>query len=260
MTEPLTLAQQVQLECDLRDLPDLWDLLKRHEGDLLGQGEGSTLDRVWRTPADLDVVDLTDTRYKLTDGRCNDLPDDAHLDQMAGARRLGVLPKLQSWVGFVAGEMADHDEPLRIEPTDPAAVRWVATTTEIVGRFTGWQPTVASECRWLAVHADWIEAQAWVVELALDLRTLTADLAALVGDGVTWDESTMHAPQLAAAINVPYGTLRRWISDGWLHATGTKDGRKTYAVRDAQQVKRSTPPAKRHRGQDARVGSVAWWK
>jgi len=260
MTEPLTLAQQVQLECDLRDLPDLWDLLIRHEDELLGQGEGSTLDRVWRTPADLDVVDLTDTRYKLTDGRCNDLPDDAHLDQMAGARRLGVLPKLQSWVGFVAGEMADHDEPLRIEPTDPAAVRWVATTTEIIGRFTGWQPTVASECRWLAVHADWIEAQAWVVELATDLRTLTADLAALVGDGVTWDESTMHAEALAAHLGMSASGIRMWVARGYLAPVGRDGKRHLYSVRDAEQVKRSTTPAAKKRGQDARIGSVAWWR
>lgn len=253
MTSPLTLAQQVQLECDLRDLPDLWDLLIRHEDELLGQGEGSTLCRVWRTPADLDVVDLTDTRPKwrtdyatpptnpasLGAGVDDQAERAAYARETGDGRRMGVLQELAGWVRLADCEMWDADEE-HVEPAPHA--------------------TITSEAGWLTMHLPWIEAQAWVVELALEVRGIVADLAALVGDGVTWDESTMHTEALAAHLGMSASGVRNWIAAGYLLPIGHDGKRRLYSVRDAEQIKRSTTPARRSKGQDARVGSVAWWR
>lgn len=218
--EWLTLAQRVQLDLDLADLPTLAETLERHADDLLAHGTRN-LDAPGRTPADLDVVDLADRRVK--GGPILDPIGEADLGRRIGARRRGILPTLESWVSLAAGEMADVDAQM-VDPADPDRIVWVVDLDGIV-RATRPGVTVASEAGWLRMHLDWIAGQQWVTELAEEIRSIVADLDDL---GVGWgrvDERTVLCDlDLAEMLDVSTSTIRKWRSRGRLDWALDADG------------------------------------
>lgn len=234
-------AARAALEHHLADLPVLHDLLLKHEDDLLAHGERSHDDPAIRYPADLDVIDLADTRPKVGDYEPRD--DQAERARFArlvcgGQRRHGVLQELAGWVRLADGEMHDegHDHVAPVEPIKAWAVTpaGVVTPTRLGG------PTVATEAGWLAEHVDWLVRQPWADELATDMAALVRDLRALVGDRPLSDElviGTMrHCAQLTG---IPFETIRTWSKRGIIAPVSTDHrGVAVYLIADVAAARR----------------------
>lgn len=107
-----------------------------------------------RPPLNLTVIHITDTRHKPGwDGL------DPRVDVVVD--RFGVLPALESWTRLVRDEMM------------MAGVPW-PDMLEV--------PTVGGEAGWLLATMDFSLAHEWVVELADDVRRLTSQLMAVLGE------------------------------------------------------------------------------
>lgn len=209
----LDLATRYQLERDLTDLPELTTQLERNYDALLARGDRNPDDPQERYPIRTNVLDLADRRWKQE--AITDPAGEADLARRIGARRLGILPTLASWVSLTVGEMHDA-EAWHTRPADPDQVVWVVTTAgEIHATKPG--PTVASEAGWLRRHLDWIVEQQWVTELADEVRQIVTDLDSL---GISHEGPDHHATgtllELSDALDIPAGTLRRWAALGWL--------------------------------------------
>jgi len=227
----LTLADRLQLERDLADLPTLADILERNYAALLARGDHDPDDRSVRYPTRMAVLDLADrrTKWERSADRTEPLTladrgvrgpevDPQWWSTMArniGARRQGILPTLGSWVSLAVGEMHDADEWHTV-PADPDRVVWVVTPCGSASP-TKPGPTVASEAGWLLLHLNWICDQQWVLELAAEVRDIVRDLEQLGVDLRGPDhKATGTARELADDLDIPIGTMRRWIACGWL--------------------------------------------
>lgn len=250
----LDLAARLQLERDLADLPTLVELLERNYDALLSRGDRNPDNPNEKYPIRPDVLDLADRRWKwATNGieprtlatrgiveHAADPAGEADLARRIGARRLGVLPTLASWVSLTVGEMHDAGQ-WHLRPADPDQVVWVATTTGEI-RATKPGPTVASEAGWLLRHLDWIVGQQWVTELADELRRIVEDLARL---GVTMDGPHHHAcltaDQIADQHPVSRATVYRWWKAGMLTDVGKVDRKRVFVVHEVKALI-SAPP------------------
>jgi hypothetical protein len=195
-----------------------------------------------RTPANLTVLDLLDTREKPDvpptrrgdNQHGNPLAD----DHMAG-RRQGILPTLTSWVREIDGAMWDEGDEHQNPPT---------------------QRTVPGECEWLADNLDWIQAQPWAHEFHDDIHRILTDINTATGtrpepqlrcpkcewhveprDKGTWyictgcnwtwtmaneinrlltaqsdHANALTIPQLAQELERPISTLKEWRARGWI--------------------------------------------
>lgn len=247
-----------QVHRSLIEIPDLYSLLPLFTGLMSGSGEPSGGGgNPSRPPANLALVDLTDTREK---------PDaeaqrtDYDLDRMAGGRRQGVLPTLASWTRLVDGELWDEG----IEHDDPAA-----------------DPTVVSECAFLLTHLGWCSEQQWFDELAADVKSIRRDLRDAVrerdeeplrcfvegcgwgvdrvqpagaefpwyrcsGCGTTWShlevyrlherQKPMRLSACAESLGRPLSTLKEWRQQGWLRPFAREGSTSLYRLVDVQQV------------------------
>lgn len=217
-------AARAQLEQHLAALPELHDLLLKHEHDLLARGERSSDDPAIRYPADFDVIDLANDRPKWFtdyDAGHDDQAERARFARLVcgGQRRHGVLQELGNWVRLADGEL--HDEG--------AAHALPAE-----------HPTVATEAGWLTEHLDWLIRQPWADELATDMAALVRDLRDLVGDRPLNDELVMgtmrHCAQLTG---IPFPTIESWRRRGII-APVAKDPRgiAVYLIADIAAARR----------------------
>ena len=223
----LSLADRLQLERELADLPTLADILERNYDALLALGDRDPDDRSVRYVTRFNVLDLADRRVKwersarttepLTSfdrgvaGPNVDPTWWAEMGRKLGAQRMGILPTLVSWVGDFAGSIPT----LRYPPTDPARVMWICWPNGDVLPMTGWEPTVERECRWLLAHLDDIvgcqqveEFRHWVHGVITSLDALGISLAG------PDHSATGTARELADALDIPHATIRSWITRG----------------------------------------------
>lgn len=228
----LSLADRLQLQRDLADLPALAELLDRHYFDFLARGDRNPDDSSVRYVTRFDVLDLADRRTKwehsatrtepltLADRRIAGPNVDpawwADLARRMGARRQGILPTLGSWVSLASGEMHDAGE-WHTPPADPDLAVWVVAADGTT-HLSKPGPTVASEAGWLHRHLEWILGQQWVIELADEVRQIVLDLEAL-GVGIEGPDhrATGTVSELAEHLDIPQQTIRDWIRKGWLH-------------------------------------------
>jgi transposase-like protein len=192
----LNLADRLQLERDLTDLPALADQLDRHYHDLLARGDRNPDDPSIRYPIHTNVLDLADQRHKHEID-----PDPAGLADLArriGARRLGILPTLESWLRLYEADMLDTD----VEHTDPVLDA---------------HSTVTTAAGWLLTHLDWIADQPGAEQLVNEIHTITTDLDQL---GISLSGPDHHATgtvrELADDLDIPMPTIKNWIRKGWL--------------------------------------------
>lgn len=192
----LSLADRLQLERELADLPTLADLLERNYDALLARGDRDPDDSAVRYVTRFDVLDLADRRCK----REGD-PDAAGLADLArriGARRLGILPTLESWLRAFEADMLDADVP----HTDPVL---------------DGHSTVTTAAGWLHAHLDWIADQPGSEQLVAEVHDIVTALGAL---GVSLDGPDHHATgtvrELADQLDIPQPTIKGWIRKGWL--------------------------------------------
>ncbi len=247
----LPLADRLQLERELADLPALADILERNYDALLARGDRDPDDSAVRYVTRFDVLDLADRRVKwersasrtepltLADrgapGPNVDPAFWAEMGRQLGAQRMGILPTLVSWVGDFAGSIPT----LRYPPTDPARVMWICWPNGDVLPMTGWEPTVERECRWLLAHLDDIvgcqqveEFRHWVHGVITSLDALGVSLAG------PDHSATGTVRELADDLDIPMGTLRRWIAEGKL--TPLNDNRpRIYVRREAINLRGS---------------------
>ena len=225
----LSLADRLQLERELADLPTLADILERNYDALLALGDRDPDDRSVRYVTRFDVLDLADRRVKwersarttepLTSfdrgvaGPNVDPTWWAEMGRKLGAQRMGILPTLVSWVGDFAGSIPT----LRYPPTDPARVMWICWPNGDVLPMTGWEPTVERECRWLLAHLDDIvgcqqveEFRHWVHGVITSLDALGISLAG------PDHSATGTVRDLSDQLDIPMQTIRDWIRKGWL--------------------------------------------
>ena len=192
----LSLADRLQLERELADLPTLADILERNYDALLALGDRDPDDRSVRYVTRFDVLDLADRRHK----REGD-PDAAGLADLArrmGARRLGILPTLESWLASYEADMLDQD----VEHTDPV----------LDGR-----STVTTAAGWLSAHLDWIALQPGSEQLVAEVHDIVRGLDALGISLAGPDHSaTGTVRDLSDQLDIPMQTIRDWIRKGWL--------------------------------------------
>lgn len=250
----LDLATRLQLERDLVDLPTLAELLERNYDALLSRGDRNPDDPNEKYPIRPDVLDLADRRWKwATNGieprtlatrgiveHAADPAGEADLARRIGARRLGILPTLASWVSLTVGEMHDA-EAWHTRPADPDQVVWVATTAgEIHATKPG--PTVASEAGWLRRHLDWIVEQQWVTELADEVRQIVTDLDSL---GISHDAPNPHAcltaEQIADQYPVSRATVYRWWNAGHLIDAGKVNRKRVFVAHEIEALINNPP-------------------
>ena len=212
----LSLADRLQLERELADLPTLADILERNYDALLALGDRDPDDRSVRYVTRFDVLDLADRRHK----REGD-PDAAGLADLArrmGARRLGILPTLESWLASYEADMLDRG----VEHTDPV----------LDGR-----STVTTAAGWLSAHLDWIALQPGSEQLVAEVHDIVLGLAAL---GVTIDgpheQACLSADELAERFEVSRRTLYRWLDAGMLSDVGKVDRRRVFVVHEVRAL------------------------
>ena len=210
----LNLADRLQLERDLADLPTLAEVLDREYFALLARGDRDPDDSSVRYVTRFDVLDLADRRWKR-DAIATDPAAEADTARRLGARRQGILPTLASWVSLAVGEMHDAGE-WHTPPTDPDQIVW-AVTPDGTTTATKPGPTVATEAGWLHRHLDWIVEQQWAPDLADELRRIMRDLEQL---GINFEgpdhRATGTVRELAEQLDIPQQTIRDWVRKGWL--------------------------------------------
>ena len=237
MVEWLTLADRLQLDRDLHDLPTLAELLERNYFHLLAKGDRDPRDSAVRYITKFDVLDLADRRFKPA-YIAADPEVEADTARRMGARRQGILPTLASWVGLAVEEMHLLGVWHRT-PTDPDQIVWVVGSDGIAHP-TKPGPSVASEAGWLACHLDWITGQQWVVELAAEVRRIVLDLEALgVGDAVPDRFVIGTVGELAEWTGVPAATIYRWAGSGYLTEVSEKRP-KTYMRTEVLALRKTT--------------------
>lgn len=192
----LSLADRLQLERELADLPTLADILERNYDALLALGDRDPDDRSVRYVTRFDVLDLADRRHK----REGD-PDAAGLADLArrmGARRLGILPTLESWLASYEADMLDRG----VEHVDPV----------LDGR-----STVTTAAGWLSAHLDWIALQPGSEQLVAEVHDIVRGLDAL-GISLSGPDhsATGTVRDLSDQLDIPMQTIRDWIRKGWL--------------------------------------------
>lgn len=227
----LSLADRLQLERELTDLPELAEQLDRNYDALLAQGDRDPDDRSVRYVTRFEVLDLADHRFKwersatstepLTTrdrgihGPTTDPAWWADLARRMGSRRQGILPTLASWVSLAAGEMHDAGA-WHTTPADPDQIVWVVTPDGDT-HATKPGPTVTTEAGWLRRHLDWIAGQQWVTELAGEVHDIVTGLDAL-GISLAGPDhrATGTVRELADDLDIPEQTIRDWIRKEWL--------------------------------------------
>lgn len=214
----LSLADRLQLERDLTDLPTLADLLDRYYDDLLARGDRDPDDSSVRYVTRFDVLDLADRRHKRE--LSSDPAGLADLARRMGARRLGILPTLESWLRAYEADMLDAG----LDHTDPV----------LDGR-----STVTTAAGWLLANLDWIAGQPGSEQLVAEVHAIVHDLEQL---GVSLagpdHRATGTVRELADDLDIPMGTLRRWIAEGKL--TPLNDTRpRIYVRREAINLRGS---------------------
>ncbi len=224
----LDLATRLQLERDLADLPALAELLERNYLALLARGDRDPHDSAVRYVTRFDVIDLADTRHKadrttVDSDRIEPALDPAGLADLArrmGARRLGILPTLESWLVAYEADMLDAG----VEHVDPV----------LDGR-----STVTTAAGWLRRHLDWIADQPGSEQLAAEVRDIVEGLAQLGVDLSGPDHSaTGTVRELADDLDIPMPTIRAWIARG--HLLPLNDTRpRLYARRDLVELRRT---------------------
>ena len=167
-TQWLTQQQQRTLAAQLAALPQLGALAVTaiHRERLGGSGARSVPGS--KPPLNLAAAALATLRdlpmpadWPVRDGGLVWVDHRGHVhadDEMPGS----LVSVLASWTRLAEAELLEAHE---------MAVDWRhAAPTPLAD-----QPTVASECAWLARHLVWIVQQQWVVELADDVRRLVRD-------------------------------------------------------------------------------------
>jgi len=214
----LSLADRLQLERELADLPTLADILERNYDALLARGDRDPDDRSVRYVTRFDVLDLADRRQKHEGD-----PDAAGMADLArrmGARRLGILPTLESWLRAYEADMLDDGT----EHTDPV----------LDGR-----STVTTAAGWLLANLDWIAVQPGSEQLVAEVHDIVLGLAALGVDLRGPDhDATGTARELADALDIPLPTIRAWIARG--HLLPINDTRPRLYVRSEAVALRSS--------------------
>lgn len=196
----LDLAARLQLERDLGDLPTLAELLERNYDDLLARGDRNPDDSSVRYVTRFTVLDLADRRRKAV------VEDDpagvADLARRMGARRLGILPTLESWLFAYEADMLDAGEDHVTPVLDGTS-------------------TVTTAAGWLRQHLDWIVEQPGSEQLASEVRDIVRDLDTL---GINLDgpdhRATGTVRELADALDIPAPTIYGWIRLGYLQPIG----------------------------------------
>jgi hypothetical protein len=222
----LDLADQLQLDRDLADLPALVDLLERNYFTLLSKGDRNPDDSAVRYITKFDVLDLADRRHKLepaastepTFGEKLDVAGEADLAHRMGERRLGILPTLESWLRDYEATMLD----LMVEHDDP------------VLDGTG---TVTTAAGWLRRHLEWIVGQPGVEQLRDEVHDIVRALARL---GITLapadHSATLNAEQIADAYPVSRATVYRWWNEGRLTDVGKVDRKRVFVVHEIKAL------------------------
>ena len=173
---------------NLSELPALYQLLP-----LFVLGTGATEERTATTsparpPANLGIFDRLDTREKPDADLSR---EDFDLDRRAGARRQGVLPTLVAWTRLADGELWDaglvHPPPFD-------------------------EPSVASECAFLAEHLEWLAEQRWFGELAADVQRMRQDMRQAVRE--------YDLPPLVCTIETCRWTVEIMDDWSWFRCTG----------------------------------------
>jgi hypothetical protein len=247
----LTLADRLQLERDLTDLPELADILDRNYHQLLAQGDRDPDDRAIRYPTRMDVLDLADRRTKwersadrtepltLNDRGIHDPSIDpawwADMARRLGNRRQGILPTITSWVSLAVGEMHDTGT-WHTQPTDPDRIVW-QVGPDAIAHPTKPGPTVASETAWLTHHLEWITTQQWSIDLAAELRTIIRDLEQL---GIDYTAANQHAcltaDQIADIEPISRSTIYRWWNQGLLTDVGKIDRKRVFVLHEVRTL------------------------
>lgn len=167
-TQRLTQQQQRTLAAQLADLPQLGALaVTTIQRERLG-GSGARSVPGSKPPLNLAAAALATLRdlpmpadWPVRDGGLVWVDHRGHIhadDEMPGS----LVSVLASWTRLAEAELLDAHQ---------VAVDWRhAVPTPLAD-----QPTVASECAWLARHLVWIVQQQWAVELADDVRRLVRD-------------------------------------------------------------------------------------
>ncbi len=245
----LTLADRLQLERELADLPTLADLLERNYDALLARGDRDPDDSAVRYVTRFDVLDLADRRVKwersasrtepltLADrgapGPNVDPAFWAEMGRQLGAQRMGILPTLVSWVGDFAGSIPT----LRYPPTDPARVMWICWPNGDVLPMTGWEPTIERECRWLLAHLDDIVACQQITVFRDWLHGVITSLDALgISLAGPHEHACLSAEELAELYPVSRSTVYRWWNEGHLSDVGKVDRRRVFVVHEVRQL------------------------
>ena len=160
--------REKQLRDGLRELPELGALaVAALPGERLG-GSGARSVPGSKPPLNLAAAALSTLRdlpmpadWPVRDGGLVWVDHRGHIhadDEMPGS----LVSVLASWTRLAEAELLEAHQ---------VAVDWRhAAPTPLAD-----QPTVASECAWLARHLVWIVQQQWVVELADDVRRLVRD-------------------------------------------------------------------------------------
>ena len=235
----LSLADRLQLERDLADLPELAAILDREYFALLARGDRNPDDHAIRYPIATAVADLADRRWK-TDTIATDPALEADTARRIGARRLGIAPTLASWVSLAVGEM-HHAGAEHTPPMNPDLVVWVVEAAGAVHQ-TRPGPSVTSEAGWLRRHLDWIVEQQWVTDLAGEIRAIVSELDQL---GINLDgpdeRACMTADHLAELFEIHRSTIERWYRAGHLTDVGKVDRKRVFIVREVRTLVEHPP-------------------
>jgi hypothetical protein len=256
-------------EQTLDDLPELCRQLELNYDALLARGDRDDHDSAIRYVTRFEVLDLADRRTKWeTSANRNEpltLADRgvagpsvdpawwADLNREAGARRQGVLPTLIGWISITVHELTKAGLPFEA-PADPDQVVWAVDRTGRA-RATKPGPSIASQASWLRRRTGFIYDQVWARGMIAELAGIRRDLERIVGPvHARPDANTVRSPrELADYFDIPYGTIRRWISEGSLppaiDAHGnpivTPKGRQLYFLTDARGLAQTRRPTKK---------------
>jgi len=226
MVQWLDLADQLQLDRDLADLPALAELLDQNYFHLLSKGDRNPDDSAVRYITKFEVLDLADVRHKFepavsttpTFGDKVDAAGEADLARRMGERRLGILPTLESWLRDYEATMLDlmvsHDDPI-LDGTS----------------------TVTTAAGWLRRHLDWIVGQPGVEQLRDEVHDIVRALARL---GITLEpanaQANLNAEQIADAYPVSRATVYRWWNEGRLTDVGKVDRKRVFVVHEIKAL------------------------
>lgn len=196
-----------------------------------------------RPPANLDVIDINDARFKEYE------PGDDPADAI---QRLGILPHLQLWQMLVFGELSDigktpprccidtddHTvagecgwldrwlpETVNLHPDFPAVIRKLHRRLEVACRIPVTPPRICPDCGWeMLGQGDYdneLQRYPWYKCMGCpNTLTTAAELARTEKSA----EDFVTLRYAAELLGKPYATLRTWKHRGFIRSIG-KDAR-----------------------------------